>query len=213
MVTISDSIDKTLVQTMPQVTFPGRLTVVDSMQSAKAAVASLSRCRLVGLDTETRPSFKKGMSNKTALLQIASSDSAYLFRLNRIGMPDFLCGFLADPRIVKVGLSLKDDFASLRRRADISPANYVELQEMAADFGIREMGLQRMYALLFGRRISKAQQLSNWEAEELTDAQCQYAAIDAWACIRIYKYLTKLKQNGNYRIIIRNAEESNTEER
>lgn len=198
---------------MPQVVFPGRLTVIDTMAAAEKAIAVLSRCHLVGLDTETRPSFRKGVVNKTALLQISSSESAYLFRLNIIGMPAFVCDFLANPKIVKVGLSLKDDFSSLKRRASISPASYVELQELAAEFGIREKGLQRMYALLFGRRISKAQQLSNWEADVLTEAQCQYAAIDAWSCIRIYKYLMKLKQNGNYRIIIRNAEESNTEER
>lgn len=198
---------------MSQVTFSGRLTVIDTLETAEKAIAALSRCHLVGIDTETRPSFKKGVVNKTALLQISSSDSAYLFRLNRIGLPASVCDFLANPKIVKVGLSLKDDFASLRRRACIAPANYVELQELAADFGIREKGLQRMYALLFGRRISKAQQLSNWEADVLTDAQCQYAAIDAWSCIRIYKYLMKLKKNGNYRIILRNAEESNTEER
>ncbi len=212
MVTIDSSIDKTLIPAMPQVTFPGTITVVDTPEGVADALRYLSRCRIVGLDTETRPSFKKGVVYKTALLQLSSSGKAFLFRLNILGLPAALCDFLANPRILKVGLSLKDDFGSLRRHASVSPDRYVELQEMAGQMGIREKGLQRMYALLFGKRISKSQQLSNWEAETLSDAQCQYAAIDAWACVRIYKYLNGLLRSGDYQVIDRDAEESIIEE-
>ena len=195
---------------MPQVAYPGVITVVDTIRSARDAVDYLSSLKLVGFDTETKPAFKRGIINRTALLQLASPERAFLFRLNIIGMPDFLCGFLADRNVVKVGLSVKDDFSSLRRHCAFVPESFVELQEYVAEIGIEEKGLQRMYALLFGKRISKSQQLSNWEAETLSDGQCQYAAIDAWACVEIYNYLGELRRSGNFQIIRKDAEESNT---
>lgn len=213
MISIADSIDKTTIPAMPQVTFPGTITVVDTVDAAASAISYLKTRRVVGFDTETRPSFRRGVYNKIALLQLASADRAYLFRLNVIGLPDFVCDFLANSKVRKIGLSVKDDFNSLRGRSAIEPQNFVELQELAGSMGIREKGLQRMYALLFGQRISKGQQLSNWEADELSDGQCMYAAIDAWACIRIYRFLNRLRKSGDYRIVVRNGEESNTEER
>lgn len=191
---------------MPQVTYPGTITVVDTIQKAREAVKYLSALGLVGFDTETKPTFRKGIMNKTALLQLASQERAFLFRLNIIGLPDFLCGFLADRNIVKVGLSVKDDFSSLRRHCSLVPESFIELQEYVAEIGIGERGLQRLYALLFGKRISKSQQLSNWEADTLSDGQCQYAAIDAWACVEIYNYIKELRQSGNYQVIRKDAE-------
>ena len=166
---------------------------------------------MVGFDTETRPSFARGQGHKIALLQLSTDDMAYLFRLNKIGIPDCIADFLATPDIIKVGVSVKDDFASLASRRKFSPAGFVELQDMCGGMGIEEKGLQKMYGLLFGERISKNQQLSNWEIESLTEGQRQYAAVDAWACLRIYRYLLELKQSGEYRIISKHAEESNTE--
>ncbi|MCQ2074323.1 MAG: 3'-5' exonuclease domain-containing protein 2 [Bacteroidaceae bacterium] len=206
MITIDSSIDKNTIQQMPQVTYPGTITVVDTIQKAREAVKYLSALGLVGFDTETKPTFRKGIMNKTALLQLASQERAFLFRLNIIGLPDFLCGFLADRNIVKVGLSVKDDFSSLRRHCSLVPESFIELQEYVAEIGIGERGLQRLYALLFGKRISKSQQLSNWEADTLSDGQCQYAAIDAWACVEIYNYIKELRQSGNYQVIRKDAE-------
>lgn len=208
MVRIESSIDKTLIPEMPQVTFPGTITVVDTPEAAEEAIRYLSARKIVGFDTETKPSFKRGTFNRTALLQLSSHDRAFLFRLNVIGLTDGMRDFLANPKVKKIGVSVKDDFRSLGHHSQVSPASFVELQELVAEFGIEEKGLQRMYALLFGQRISKSQQLSNWEADELTDKQCQYAAIDAWACIIIYEYLCKLRRSGDYQIIKRNAEES-----
>ena len=209
MVIIDSSIDKTLIPDMPQVEFPGVVTVVDDIGTAAEAIRYLHSLKIVGFDTETKPSFKKGLSYKTALLQLASADRAFLFRLNRIGLPDFVCDFLCDPGVMKIGLSVKDDFASLRRHcASLQPEGFLELQNFAAEFGIREKGLQRLYALLFGKRISKRQQLSNWESDALCEAQCQYAAIDAWACLEIYNYLAGLRNSGDYQINIIDAEES-----
>lgn len=210
MIAIDSTIDKSVIPQMPQVSYPGIITVVDTVPVAKEAVEYLSLQKIIGFDTETKPSFKRGIVNKTALLQLASPERAFLFRLNVIGMPDFLCGLLADPDVIKVGLSVKDDFSSLRRRCNLAPASFVELQEYVAEIGIEEKGLQRMYALLFGKRISKSQQLSNWEADILSDGQCQYAAIDAWACVEIYNYIKELRLSGDFQIIKRDAEESNT---
>ena len=155
----------------------------------------------VGVDTETRPSFRKGMVNQVALLQVATADTCFLFRLNRIGLPDFLEEFLQND-ILKVGLSLKDDFRMLSRRNHHDPrtGNWVELQEYVPHFGIEEMSLQKIYALLFGEKISKTQRLSNWEADTLTEAQQLYAATDAWAGVRIYEYLEELRRTGDFRI-------------
>ena len=145
----------------------------------------------MGVDTETRPSFKKGKVNSVALLQVATSDTCFLFRLNRIGIPDFLEEFLQND-VLKIGLSLRDDFFNMLRRAnnkDPRVGNWIELQDYVSRFGIQEKSLQKIYAILFGEKISKSQRLSNWEADVLTEAQQQYAATDAWATLRIYQRL------------------------
>lgn len=213
MIDIYSTIDKNLIPDMPQVVFKGRITVISTESEARKAIGFLSSCDVVGFDTETRPSFKRGVTNDTALMQLSSDDTAFLFRLNIIGLPACICDFLADSNVLKIGISLKDDFNSLMHRKEIDPRGFIDLQDFAGKFGIEEKGLQRMYALLFGQRISKGQRLSNWEADNLSEGQCSYAAIDAWACTVIYKYLSRLRQTGDYRIIQVHAEESNTEER
>lgn len=187
------TIDKKLISEMPKVTFPGRIIIIYSAEEARKAVAYLNRCEVVGVDTETRPSFKKGKINDVALLQISTCDTCFLFRLNRIGIPDFLEEFLLND-VLKIGLSLRDDFNMLRRanKKDPRVGNWIELQEYVGRFGIEEKSLQKIYAILFGKKISKSQRLSNWEADVLTEAQQQYAATDAWATLEIY-----MKLNGN----------------
>ena len=168
------TIDKKLISEMPKVTFPGRIIIIYSAEEARKAVAYLNRCEVVGVDTETRPSFKKGKINDVALLQISTSDTCFLFRLNRIGIPDFLEEFLLND-VLKIGLSLRDDFNMLRRanKKDPRVGNWIELQEYVGRFGIEEKSLQKIYAILFGKKISKSQRLSNWEADVLTEAQQQ----------------------------------------
>ncbi len=187
------TIDKKLISEMPKVTFPGRIIIIYSAEEARKAVAYLNRCEVVGVDTETRPSFKKGKINDVALLQISTRDTCFLFRLNRIGIPDFLEEFLLND-VLKIGLSLRDDFNMLRRanKKDPRVGNWIELQDYVGRFGIEEKSLQKIYAILFGKKISKSQRLSNWEADVLTEAQQQYAATDAWATLEIY-----MKLNGN----------------
>ena len=184
------TIDKKLISEMPKVVFPGRIIIIYTEDDARKAVAYLNRCSVVGVDTETRPSFKKGKVNSVALLQVATSDTCFLFRLNRIGIPDFLEEFLQND-VLKIGLSLRDDFNMLRRANNKDPrvGNWIELQDYVSRFGIQEKSLQKIYAILFGEKISKNQRLSNWEADVLTEAQQQYAATDAWATLRIYQKL------------------------
>lgn len=184
------TIDKKLISEMPKEVFPGRIIIIYTEEDARKAVSYLNRCPVVGVDTETRPSFKKGKINKVALLQISTVDTCFLFRLNRIGIPDFLEEFLQNDTL-KIGLSLRDDFSMLRRANNKDPkvGNWIELQDYVQHFGINEKSLQKIYAILFGKKISKNQRLSNWEADVLTEAQQQYAATDAWATLRIYKEL------------------------
>ena len=211
MIELPDRIEKAELADKPKVVFNGIIEEIDTEDKAQKAIRILRNEKVVGFDTETRPSFARGQGHKIALLQLSTDDMAYLFRLNKIGIPDCIADFLATPDIIKVGVSVKDDFASLASRRKFSPAGSVELQDMCGGMGIEEKGLQKMYGLLFGERISKNQQLSNWEIESLTEGQRQYAAVDAWACLRIYRYLLELKQSGEYRIISKHAEESNTE--
>lgn len=187
---------------MPKVLFPGRIFVVYTESDAEKAVAYLKDQRIVGVDTETRPSFKRGTTHKVALLQISTQDTCFLFRLNRIGMPDSLQEFLMSDTL-KIGLSLKDDFNSLRKRQDMHPdrGNWIELQEYVGKFGIEDRSLQKIYANLFGEKISKNQRLSNWEADVLSEGQKLYAATDAWACVEIYNCLSELESTDNYEII------------
>ena len=211
MIEIPNKIDKSELADKPRVVFDGIIEEIDTEDRAIKAIETLREHKVVGFDTETRPSFTKGQGHKIALLQLSTDDMAYLFRLNKMGIPDCVADFLSDKDIIKVGLSVKDDFASLASRRKFNPAGFIELQDLCGSMGIEEKGLQKMYGLLFGERISKNQQLSNWEIESLTESQRQYAAVDAWACLRIYRYLTELKESGDYRIIMKYAEESNTE--
>ena len=183
------SIDKQVINEMPLVNFTGRIHVIDAVSRVKSAVTALSTAHVVGFDTETRPSFKRGERHKAALLQLSTGSDAFLFRLNKTGIPEPLKWFLEDTKIIKVGLSTSDDFHQLERLDHLHPQGFVELQQMVKQFSITDMSLQKIYAILFQQKISKNQQLTNWEAQQLTEAQQRYAAIDAWACLRIYRYL------------------------
>ena len=137
-----------------------------------------------------------------ALLQISTEDTCFLFRLNHLGMPQVLQDFLMSDTL-KIGLSLKDDFMMLRRRKDVhaEEGNWIELQDYVGRFGIEDRSLQKIYANLFGQKISKSQRLSNWEADSLTEGQMRYAATDAWACVQIYNCLAEMERTGEYEVV------------
>ena len=202
MIKIKNTFNKAEIATLPIVQFPGRIFVIYTEADARKAVDYLNRHEIVGVDTETRPCFRKGQVHKVALLQISTEDTCFLFRLNKIGMPSFLQDFLTND-ILKIGLSLRDDFKMLRRRKNMQTeeGNWIELQDYVVRFGIEDRSLQKIYANLFGMKITKGQRLSNWEAETFTEAQMQYAAIDAWACVKIYNRLAEMEETGDYEMI------------
>lgn len=189
----SRHISKELVNLMPLAAFDGETVVVDHPEQIDEAVAYLRGCKVLGIDTEARPSFVRGIHYPTALVQIASEERCYLFRLNKIGMPASLAKIFSNKSICKVGLAFKDDLSGLRRLHDFKPANCVDVQSLVAKYGILELGLQKIFAIVFGKKISKSQQLTNWEADTLTPEQARYAATDAWATLLIYKALLECK--------------------
>jgi ribonuclease D len=207
------SIEKTDIQRMPQVMFPGDIHVIDSIYHVKEAVRVLSNSPLVGFDTETRPSFRKGVVHKTALIQISTLDECFLFRSCKIGMPDVLAQYLASAEHKKVGLSLHDDFKIMRKLSNMEPAGFIDLQDVVGDYCITDISLQKIYAILFGGKIAKGQQLTNWEAPELSAAQQNYGAVDAWACLKIYNYLSQGLFNPNLSPYIVNEDDTQQEEK
>ncbi len=192
--------EKETISKMEAVDFSGRIITIQTEKDTDKAVSYLSAFRNLGLDTETRPSFKKGETHKVALLQLSTEDTCFLFRLNYIGMPDSLLRLLSDPHILKIGLSLRDDLQALKSRGLFDMLNFLDLQDYVSNFGIKDRSLKKIYANLFGQRISKRQQRSNWEAETLTEQQKKYAAIDAWACLQIYNTLRQLAPK-DYRLV------------
>lgn len=175
--------------------YSGQIVVIQTEEDADEAIDFLSGFSFLGFDSETRPAFRKGRINEVALIQLATNEICFLFRLNKIGFPDSLNQLLSNPDILKIGLSLKDDFSTIRRRTPFTPQGFIDLQSLAPQYDIDDISLQKMYALLFEKKISKGQRLTNWEAEELSESQLKYAALDAWACLKIYETLCLTKKS------------------
>ncbi len=146
-----------------------------------------SESDLLGFDTETRPTFKKGKKNKVSLIQLSTEDLACLFSINKIGIPDELVKLLSDPSVIKAGVAVHDDIRFLTGSQKFNPDGFIDLQNFVKDFGIQSSGLKKLSAIVLGFRISKRQQVTDWEAEQLSEAQQIYAATDAWVCYQIYK--------------------------
>lgn len=178
---------------MPLIEFQGPIEIIDSKAKFEIAIKEIFKYSIAGFDTETRPSFKKGIMYEVALLQICCGGVCYLIRLNKIGFPDALCLWFEHDGIKKVGLSLRDDVRELRRKRQIVPQGLVDLQEIVGNYGIEALSLKKLSAIVLGGRVSKRQQLSNWESAKLTEKQEIYAATDAWVCLEIYDKLKKSK--------------------
>lgn len=191
--TFAQHIDKAVIQTLPVTFFEGEVIVVDKPEMVADAAAYLRQYTVLGVDTEARPSFKRGVHYPTALVQIATLERCYLFRLTHVGLPVEIAEIFANPNICKVGLAFKDDITGLRRRRDFKPANCVDLQSIVCKYGIMELGLQKIFAIIFGKKISKSQQLTNWENSHLTPEQARYASTDAWATLSIYLALQQVQ--------------------
>ena len=193
--------NKRAIVELPTVQFTGRIIVIQSEGEACRAVDYLLTFPRLGIDTETRPNFKPGNMNPVALLQVSTPDTCFLFRLNRFGLPPCLVGLLADKRTQKVGLSLHDDWAQLRRRTEFKPVNWIDLQDVVKSLGVQDMSLQKLYANFFHQKISKNQRLTNWEADVLTEPQKRYAATDAWACLNLLDEMEYLLDTRDFELI------------
>lgn len=185
---IPQEIEKQDIKDLPKISFDGEIVVVEDVQYVTDAVEYLRQFSILGFDTETRPSFKKGVSNqhKVALLQLYADNRAYLFRLNKIGLPESLAELLADQHVLKTGAAVHDDIKALKELTYFDEGGFVDVQNLAAELEIEVRSLRRLTAMFFKGRLSKTQQLSNWEAEKLSEAQCVYAATDAWISYKLY---------------------------
>ncbi len=173
--------------------FKGEIVVVDNLKTFYEVFPRLLTSDLLGFDTETRPTFKKGKKNTVSLIQLSTEDLACLFRINKIGLPDELVRLLSSPSLKKAGVAVHDDIRFLTGIRKFVPDGFIDLQSFVKDFGIQSSGLKKLAAIVLGFRISKRQQVTDWEAEQLSEAQQIYAATDAWVCYQIYKKLV----NGN----------------
>lgn len=177
--------------------FPGKIIVIDSVGAEfNRAITYLRSQKVIGFDTETRPTFTPQQPRyDVSLLQLSGPDKAYLFRVNRIGMHRRLCNLLASDKVVKVGAAIHDDIRGLQKLHEFKSAAFVDLQKIVSEWGIRDKAVKKMAAIILGFRISKTQQLSNWEAETLSESQCKYAATDAWVCREMYLKLLQSEKN------------------
>jgi ribonuclease D len=169
--------------------FKGEIVVVEDVETFKKTFPRLLNSSVLGFDTETRPSFRKGKNNKVSLIQLANDELACLFRINKIGFPPELSDLLADPKVIKAGVAVHDDIRFLKRVNGFNPSGFVDLQKLVKEFGIENSGLKKLAAIVLGFKISKRQQVSDWEANQLSEAQEIYAATDAWVCHQIYNKL------------------------
>lgn len=183
-----ESINTEDLEKLDLASFPGKIIVIDKVGSEfNRAVSYLKNQRVIGFDTETRPCFSASQPRYgVALLQLSGADRAYLFRVQSIGMPKKLCSLLADERVIKVGAAIGEDIRGLQKYNGFTPGSFIDLQKIVSGYGIKDKSVKKMTAIILGFRISKSQQLSNWEAEKLSDSQEKYAATDAWVCREMY---------------------------
>jgi ribonuclease D len=193
-------ITKEEVALLPHQKFTGEIFYIDSAAAIDEFLPELKNESVLGFDTETRPTFKKGHSNRVALLQLSTSRQAFLFRLHKTGLTEKLIDILTNPGIIKAGVAIHDDLLGLKKITPFEPEGFIDLQEYVKAFGIEDNGLKKLAANILGFQISKRQQTSNWELDMLTEAQSEYAATDAWVCYEIYSVLRRIKRYNGHQI-------------
>ncbi len=189
------SITSAELETMEFVSYAGSIQVIESEgDDFDAAIEYLSSQKLIGFDTETKPCFvPKVPRNKMAILQLSGQEKVYIFRLQQLGVPQKLAQLLSNGKVLKIGAAVHDDIRGLRSYNNFEPDGFVDLQKLSGEYGIEEKSVRKMAAIILGKRVSKSQQLSNWESAQLSEAQLKYAAIDAWVCLQMYKQLKGIK--------------------
>lgn len=185
------------IEKLEYASFPGKIYVIDTVGAEfNRAIAYLRSQKVIGFDTETRPTFTPSQPRYgVSLLQLSGPDKAFLFRVSSLGMHRRLCNLMASDKIIKVGAAIHDDIKGLQKLHHFVPESFVDLQKIVWEWGIRDKSVKKMAAIIMGIRISKSQQLSNWEAERLSDSQCLYAATDAWVCREMYLRLMREEKN------------------
>jgi ribonuclease D len=181
------------VAALEAVHFDGRIEIVETTDALTKACQVLSKESIIGFDTETRPSFKAGVTNKVALLQLSTKEHCYLIRLNRVPLTREVLSILSNRDITKVGADVKNDIAALNKLRHFTANGFIDLQSEVGKYGIEDKSLRKISGIVLGKKVSKAQRLSNWEAKQLTPQQQMYAATDAWVCIEIYNHLRNQK--------------------
>lgn len=179
------------VAALEAIHFDGRIVVIETTDALAKACKDLARHTIIGFDTETRPSFTAGVTNKVSLLQLSTEECCYLIRLNKIALSRELLSILSSEKIRKVGADVRNDIVGLNRLRHFTARGFIDLQSEVAAYGIEDKSLRKISGIVLGKKVSKAQRLSNWAAKQLTPQQQMYAATDAWVCIEIYKHLTK----------------------
>lgn len=190
--TLKKSISDEELSVLPLSSFQGTIFMIERIEDVNRALEYLKNQVILGFDTETKPSFSKGQNNPVSLLQLSTSDKAFLFRINQIGLPLGLVKILASPKILKIGVAIRDDIKILQKICHFKPAGFVELQQMVEEYGIENFSLKKLSAIVLGFRISKSQRLTNWDADKLTEPQQIYAATDAWVAYEIYSRLLEI---------------------
>jgi ribonuclease D len=183
------NVEDEYVRSLPVMSFPGIINIIDHPADFEKIKPELLNENILGFDTETKPVFKKGRYHKVALLQLSTRDKAFLFRLNKVHLPEFVIEILENKDIIKIGVAIKDDLNGLNKVVPFEPDGFIDLQQFVKQFGIEDNGLKKLVANILGFRISKKSQTSNWEQEELTREQLEYAATDAWVCRQMYEVL------------------------
>ncbi len=181
-----DDITKEEVNLLPKAVYSGDIFVINSEDELLKHLPRLAKERIIGFDTETKPNFKKGQANGIALLQLATPEIALLIKVKEVGLPKELVNILEDKSILKIGAAIRDDNRGLQKVGRFMPAGFIDLQGIVAEYGIESLSVRKMAAIVLGLKVSKSQQLSNWDSPVYTEAQQQYAAIDAWVCREIY---------------------------
>jgi len=202
------SISKEELSLLPKGQFQGQIHLIDQVSKADHVCKILAHEPVLGFDTETKPSFTKGQVHRVSLLQLSTETDSYLFRLNKIGLVGGVLGILSNPHQLKIGIAIHDDIRHLKQLHPFRPEGFVELQDYVKKFGIENSGLSKLSGIILNFRISKSQQLTNWENEELTPSQQMYAATDAWAAYEIYKALLANPQFENQEPKVKNQEEN-----
>jgi len=187
------SIEKDEINKLEMLKFQGTIHLVTDTKEAISIASKLANEPILGFDTETRPSFKKGETYDVSLLQLSTEDDAYLFRLNKMDFPKELALLLADPKIVKAGVAVRDDIKSLQKLHPFKEESFCELQEFAKKLKVKNFGLRALCAIFLNYRLSKRAKITNWEQTPLTDAQLQYAACDAWVGLQVYKQMKSVE--------------------